>query len=260
MLDLPVCLAADPDVNIWDIVVVSYNSSRDFSAFWLNRPFPSWVNIIVVDNGSSDDSVRLAHQFANVVLQSKNVGLSKSNNAGLAQGTAPLVAFCNPDVFLDTTVLQKLAPVTGSAGIVAPRLHGADGTRQPNGRAWPTVVRQFSRKRRPKGKTAASYLWPNNPDWVTGAFMAGSRDLFEAVGGWPEKYFLYFEDVQLCLSARQLGYSVTLVEDIHAVHSWRQSSSSPLSRSAWAHFRSFVRFYFSHPKMILTSPLDIRGG
>jgi N-acetylglucosaminyl-diphospho-decaprenol L-rhamnosyltransferase len=236
----------------WDIVLVTHNSAGDLRHFWLDARLDGFARVIVVDNGSSDDSVVVARQFADVVIESENLGLSRANNAGLAACTSDIVAFCNPDVAVSAIALASLqSALRQRGGLVAPRLLEVDGSLQPNGRAWPSPWVQVLRKVRPRSERVRRYLWPNHVDWVTGAFVAGERKHFEALGGWPDDHFLYFEDVEICVRAAEAGLPVSLVESATAVHGWKQSSASLLSFGARQHLKSFFQFYSHHPGLII---------
>jgi hypothetical protein len=85
---------------------------------------------------------------------------------------------------------------------------------------------------------------PFSPDWVAGMFMLFRNELFREIGGFDERYFLYYEDVDLCFRLRQHGYDVVLVPDARAAHfAQRQSHRNP--RYLLWHVRSLVRFLLS---------------
>lgn len=233
----------------WDVIVVTHNSRKDIAKNWADKKFPSWINVITVDNGSSDDSFQLSKHSGFHAIQSTNVGLAKSNNRGARMGTAPYIAFCNPDVTLLAEHLEELeAELAANGGLVAPRLCDDDGTIQPNSRRWPTVTRIVANRLTPKGKVAQKYLWPSGPDWVTGAFIALSRGTFETHAPWSEKYFLYYEDVELCARLKRMKVPVSIAEHVIVPHSWRRESKKLTSRTTRMHLRSAIRFYTQYPK------------
>jgi GT2 family glycosyltransferase len=82
---------------------------------------------------------------------------------------------------------------------------------------------------------------PFSPDWIAGMFMLFRSELFREVGGFDERYFLYYEDVDLCFRLRQHGYEVILVPDARAVHFAQRQSHRNLRYLLW-HVRSLVRF------------------
>ncbi|WP_196813038.1 glycosyltransferase [Gordonia alkanivorans] len=238
----------------WDIVVVTYNSSEDLKKNW-STPFPDNVKIIVVDNDSSDDTVEVARAMGLVCVQSPNHGLAKSNNIGANLGEAEFVLFANPDISLTVECLASLEKslTRNPRSIVAPRLVNDDGvTWQANARAWPTIPRVLTSRLRPNSRRAKAYQWPDgDPDWFTGACIAMTRSDFEERLHWPEDYFLYYEDVQLCIDARRAGLKVLLCEDAIAGHGWRRDSTSLASPATRRHLRSAVKFYSKNPRLAI---------
>jgi GT2 family glycosyltransferase len=84
------------------------------------------------------------------------------------------------------------------------------------------------------------------PDWVAGMFMVFRREAFAALGGFDERYFLYYEDVDVCARARSRGMEVALVTDASVVHHARRASRRNLRHVLW-HARSALR-YFAQPR------------
>jgi GT2 family glycosyltransferase len=237
----------------WDIVIVTFNSANDLLNNWVQHDVSRYVNVIVVDNGSADSSIDLARKAGFHVIESTNVGLSRSNNNGAASGMAPFIAFCNPDIKITMENLKQLeTELTNSGGIVSPQLCGTDGEDQPNGRRWPTLPRVIANRLAPESRIARDYLWPNNdPDWVTGAIVCVSRDTFENVIQWSPSFFLYYEDVDLCERARASGIPVSLARNVRVTHAWKRQSKKMLGRTGRLHLRSAVRYYAKYPRRIL---------
>jgi hypothetical protein len=84
---------------------------------------------------------------------------------------------------------------------------------------------------------------PMSPDWVAGMFMLFRREVFAEMSGFDERYFLYYEDVDLCRRLRRRGYDVRLVPTVTAVHDARRESRRSLRHLRW-HLASMARFLF----------------
>lgn len=239
----------------WDIVVVTYNSARHLENYWKKARELSECELYAVDNGSTDDSAQLAKDFGFRVTQSANVGLARANNAGASFGRAENILFANPDVSLDDEVLRSLREALDHSpnSIVAPRLvSGEDRQIQANARQWPTLTRVIANRVMPNSSVAVRYRWPeSSPDWITGACIAMKRQVFENTVRWPESYFLYYEDVQLCLDARRRGLAIRLADDILVEHAWQRESGHLLSRATLKHLRSALQFYRRNPWIAL---------
>jgi len=83
-----------------------------------------------------------------------------------------------------------------------------------------------------------------SPDWVAGMFMLFRSPVFDELQGFDERYFLYYEDVDLCRRLRNRGYEVRLVPSISAVHDARRESHQSLRHLRW-HLASILRFFLS---------------
>ena len=100
------------------------------------------------------------------------------------------------------------------------------------------------------------YLWPvgayeSGPVvWCAGGATSLSREVFDRIGGWPEEYFLYMEDVELGVRAGRLGIPVTVTAALRWVHEWRGDSRQRFNRGQLLHLRSAVRFYTRYPRYL----------
>jgi len=215
--------------------------------------------VVVVDNGSTDDS--LAALFAaglevRVVHAPGNVGYARGANLGIAACRAPVVAVLNPDVEIEPgTAAALLARLDreGDLGALGPRIINSDGTDYPSARSLPTAVDAA-------GHGLLGLFWPGNPftrryrhldadpdlprdvDWVSGAAVWLRRDALDDVGGWDERYFMYMEDVDLCWRLRSAGWRVAYEPAGRVAHVQGASASRRPYRMILEHHRSAWRF------------------
>jgi GT2 family glycosyltransferase len=229
-------MAEDVDVVL---VVVTWNSSaviagllESLSAAMLDL---SW-RVVVADNASSDDTVALAQGLipdATVIDLGRNAGYSAAINAGL-RVSKPNKAFVvvNPDVRFDEgcvkTLVEALADPT--VGIAVPNLRDAAGRLAFTLHRDPTVGRAFGDALLGGGRAGRydalgeavmrpeRYRDGRDVDWASGAIMALSPACVEAVGEWDESFWLYSEETDYCLRARDAGYRVRYVPQARAVH------------------------------------------
>ncbi len=85
----------------------------------------------------------------------------------------------------------------------------------------------------------------SSPDWIAGMFMLFPRSVFEELHGFDERYFLYYEDVELCARLALAGYKRLVCSDVTVVHDARRSSHGSL-RYAVMHLKSIIRFFSSN--------------
>lgn len=158
--------------------------------------------------------------------------------------------FCvlNPDVRLYGDVfaglLKALAEVP-DAGVAAPRVVAPDGGVEDSARRFPhpwTPVRRalFGVRRRDALTESQRFC----PDWVAGMFMLFRSGVFRSLGGFDPRYFLYYEDVDICARVWLSGNRVVVDPSVSIVHAARRDSHRKLRYFVW-HARGIVRFFAS---------------
>jgi GT2 family glycosyltransferase len=197
------------------VLVVNWNAGsllgRCLESLATQERFPD--RIVVVDNGSTDDSLDLAAPYlggAQVIRLKDNVGFARANNiAARAAGDVDALALLNPDAFAEPGWLAALVDAAGRFprfGAFASqmrldstpdRLDGAGDSYHVSGRAWRN------------GHNAPAVNWPARECEVFAPCAAAAlyrRAAFEEIGGFDESYFCYFEDVDLGFRLRLHGY------------------------------------------------------
>ncbi|MEU4482413.1 glycosyltransferase family 2 protein [Micromonospora sp. NPDC023966] len=217
----------------WSVVTVTYNSADTLRKCWRGATKPyEWI---VVDNCSADDSVAVAEELgARVIRLPENVGFSKANNIGVRQAAGEYVLFANPDLEVGSDGLDVLARhLDAHGGLVAPQLLSSDGVPQANGRGFPYATAKLgNRKVWPLSRLHASYRVVAQPGqaiyvaWVMGAAVAGRTAEIVELGGWNERFFLYYEDHEFGLRAWRHGLPVALLGDVRWTHHWARATNS----------------------------------
>jgi N-acetylglucosaminyl-diphospho-decaprenol L-rhamnosyltransferase len=242
----------------WAVITVTYNNADELKRCWPNA-LPPELLWIVVDNASKDESASVARDMgAHVIKMPKNVGFSAGCNVGMRACDRELLLFANPDLQIVADDLAELeVSVRKGQGLSAPRLMNADGSRQPNVRGVPYVINKLAaRGLKLPGADLNSYLWPK-PErvaWLMGAAVATTRASMLSVGGWSERYFVYFEDHELGLAYHARELPVQCVESVRWVHSWaREPVKGTIRRKLRAIVLEIVsggRFYWQHPGLV----------
>ncbi|MER7467427.1 glycosyltransferase family 2 protein [Streptomyces sp. NPDC097981] len=239
------------------LLVVTWNSARVLPEFLASLQEGmaglDW-RLVVADNDSADDTVDLVRQLAPdaaVVQTGRNAGYAAGVNAALAAAAAWEGGFraalvCNPDIRMRQGCAGLLvdaldAPLSGGrrVGISVPLLYEEDGTRHHSLRRESCVTRALGEAvigNRRAGRfplwselvtDPAAYERATVADWATGALMALSRDCLDACGAWDESFFLYSEETEYCLRARDHGFVTRLEPAASAVHLGGDSQVSP---------------------------------
>jgi GT2 family glycosyltransferase len=200
--------------------------------------------VIVVDNASSDNTVAVARQSpveCRVVQTGHNAGYAAAINAGLAEADPyDAVLILNPDIRLSPGCVETMYASLADAGvgIVVPRLHLGDGSLAWSLRREPSLLRALGEaalgrragRRARWGETVldeAAYTQPTTADWATGAIMLVSAACLTACGPWDESFFLYSEETEFALRARDRGFLTRLAPNARAVHLEGESKVSP---------------------------------
>jgi len=225
-----------PDIAV---VIVTYNSAHVIGDLLESLPKALdglTADVVVVDNGSSDGTAELVSALGGCrVVRSANVGYAGGINRGVREASpAQAILVLNPDVRLHPGSLPPLlaalrAPRTG---IVAARILTPQGRLYLSLRREPTLPRALglTKTRLPAFSEyvhdPSAYSRPRTVDWALGAVLLMSRKCYDVLGGWDESYFLYSEETDLSLRARDAGLLTRYEPDSVAVHIGGQSGRS----------------------------------
>jgi GT2 family glycosyltransferase len=199
--------------------------------------------IIVVDNGS-DDGVEemLKEKFPQVkfIQNGKNLGMGAGNNAGIRQAPGDYIAILNPDIFVFPDALSRLLnylKANNHVGLAAPKLLNPDRTLQLTCYRWHRLWTPFFRRtflsRLPFAKEELSRFlmddWDHQTtrevDWIQGSCWLLPKKIFNEVGLFDERFFMYFEDTDFCRRIHQAGYKVVYLAEAEVVHLHRRQSA-----------------------------------
>ncbi len=248
------------------VLIVNY---RTYDA--LNRCLASLAphlaagdEVIVVDYESDPRQLARALEGSVPVVKlprADNRGFAAGINLAAAQSRAPFLLLLNPDTIVEGPVVRTLEAWLAShpdAGVAGPRVLNADGTVQPSARRFPGVTTLLGgrttwlSRRFPKNWLSARNLLaadaqaPVDVDWLSGACLMTRRDVFDAVGGFDELFFLYWEDADYCRRVAEAGYRRVYVPAGPVRHVGGASAQHDLENAIRAFHASAFRLYWKH--------------
>ncbi len=213
------------------------------------------MEVVVIDNNSSDGSqelVRNSFPWVRLIENRENVGYARANNQGIRASSAESILFLNPDTVISGGVIGHLLEELKKrpeAAAIAPRLRHEDGSFQVSfGQKvdfWAELFQKllfnpFYRLR------LRFFNRPRKVGWLSGACLLVRRQAVEEVGLFDENFFLYFEDIDLCVRLRKRGWQLVFDPEVTVLHAGGASTSARRLFSRLEYRRSQVYFYQKH--------------
>jgi N-acetylglucosaminyl-diphospho-decaprenol L-rhamnosyltransferase len=230
-----------PDVTI---VIVTYNSRALIGGLLDSIPGAlagATAEIVVVDNDSRDGTAAyVAERDDCTLIRSSNVGYAAGINRGVMESQrAGAILALNPDIILRPGSIPPMlrALRREGTGIVAPQVRNGEGDLSLSLRREPSLLRSLGLTATRFGAFSehinkrSLYAAPCIVDWALGAAILMSRECYTQLGGWDETYFLYSEETDLCLRARDKGFLTAYEPSSVVVHIGGQSGQDRRTHS-----------------------------
>ena len=243
------------------VVIVNYNTREHLDECLRTVLAERPAEVVVVDNASPDGSaamVRERYPTVRVLANDRNLGYGAAANVALRSTAAPFVLLLNADTRVGRGAIEKLAKHGrrhARAAVIAPAILDAAGQRHasyfpfPGTLAWllenaplswvvrrvPALVRRSVSLRQPDR--------PCRVPWVLGCAMLLRRDALAEVGGFDERYFLYFEEVDLCQRLAERGWEVHFAPGARVRHDGGASTSQQRTAALIRHYDSTLIYY-----------------
>lgn len=250
-----------PILILFDVIYVNYNSTgcliKSVDSLLRFEHAEDFLNVIVVDNHSTDQIHRIKKIFPNIklILNPKNRGFGSAVNQALTYGSSKYIILLNPDSIVPKGFIKdclRFMEQNEQVGIMGPMVLNANGSVQGSARSFPTPLTSLFGRNSPITK-----LFPNNSitrsniltwrcfrnqpievDWVSGACMIVRREAVETVGGFDERFFLYWEDTDLCRRVKDAGWKIIYSPKLKVTHFVGKSSK-------YAPYHSIYQFHKS---------------
>ena len=223
------------------------------------------LEILLVDNASTDGCAKFVRQHyppVHLFIQKQKRGFSTNSNIGIRQSKGRYILLLNPDTEITTNALTTLMIFMNShprVGICGPQLLFPDGTLQFSCRAFPTWQSVLVRR------TPLRYFLQNSSinkhhlladidhnkiqevDWLLGGCMMIRRKTLDNIGLLDENYYLYCEDIDICLRAKRKGWKVYYVPTARAIHHHLAVSDKKFfSMHSYHHTKSMLHYFFKY--------------
>lgn len=203
-------------------VIITINIPEDDFAFQ-NLPFPSKI-------------------IRNAVPQ----GFGSNHNAAFEQSSGQFFVVVNPDIRLPSLDITKLISLMKDpkVGAVAPVVLNSSGDIEDSVRRFPTVLSLTRRVL--LSQRASVYEFGNQPidvDWTAGMFVVFRRESYQSVRGFDhQRFFMYFEDVDICRRLKEKGWRVVMQPAVSVIHDAQRASHRSIKHMVW-HLTSAFRYF-----------------
>lgn len=268
-------------MKMLSVIIVNYNTENLLhqclsSVYGRNHQFP--IETLVVDNGSLDGSVPMVRRdFPDVRLieNEENVGFARANNIGLEVARGDYVLLLNSDTKVLGDALPKLVTFLDThsdVAVVSGRLVYPDFSDQGVARTFPTPLNAIFGRRSlltrlfPNNKYSKRYMIsrrnqskePFEVDWVSGACLMVRKKVIEDVGLLDERFFMYWEDADLCFRIKQKDWKIYCIPEAIVIHFEGKSSQKQKNSRMIIEFNKNVyRYYRKHYIKNLFGPKNL---
>lgn len=251
-------------INMIDVIVVNWNSGEqliDAVSSIASQKSDFVREVIIVDNDSTDNSLQSVIGISNIkIIKSfENLGFGKACNLGTQHADADFLLFLNPDAAVYPGTLEKITkfmqnPANEKVGICGVQLIDEGGlvarscARFPNPKGFIFHAIGLDRFFPKLGHFMAE--WPHDTtqdvDQLIGAFFLVRRSLFKELGGFDERFFVYFEEVDFSYRARKAGWRSIYLADVQAFHAGGGTSNQVKAKRLFYSLRSRLLYAFKH--------------
>jgi N-acetylglucosaminyl-diphospho-decaprenol L-rhamnosyltransferase len=193
------------------------------------------MEILIVDNHSKNDSIGVIRNtfettpHVRMLETNRNIGYGKGNTTAINQAHGTYLLIINPDNELEAQGLRKMIDAMEqdvNIGILGPKLIHEDGTVRDSYRTFPTLTdvfikrtflkKFFQRRMHRYLQHGEDHTKMRDVDWLAGACLLMRHDLFEQLDGFDPRFFLFFEDTDLCRRCWNMGKRVVYFPFVHA--------------------------------------------
>ena len=252
----------DFNLPILSIITVHFKTEEKIARLCQSlQKFPPhilWEHIIVDNHSNTPQWGQLKKTIetfphTHIVELGSNMGFGRGNDEGLKFAKGKYIVFLNPDIQISSSgtfesLLETLQQYP-QAGIVTPRLTSIQGTILSNTWEFPSFWSLLKKRLQKTQKTQPEPQIPFAVDWAQGSFLVLRRDLYDEIGGFDHRFFLFLEDTDLCRRVWEKGLKVIKVPTVVAIHEEKRLSGEDLFQSMmkktfWIHVSSALKYFW----------------
>jgi len=234
------------------VVIVSYNT-REILKNCLDALFEHSngidMEVFVVDNDSHDGSGNMVkNDFPSVLLlvNNQNLGFAAANNQAFVLARGNYIILLNPDAFIRPFSLERCVAFmdrTPSCGLCGGKIVSPAGQLEPSARRFPSALSKLLVLSGLRGKFPQSAILnyyefggfahdrPQEVDWVPGTFTIVRKKMLDEIGFFDERFFIYYEETDLCVRAKNAGWKIYFIPDAEVTHIGGASSKTRKDKS-----------------------------
>ena len=247
-------------------IIVTWNSFQ-----WISNCLKSLMNdlssfcykIVVVDNASADETPDLIREnFPEVILvrNAVNEGFAQACNRALLECKSEYVLFINPDTEVIpgmTDTLISFMKGHPEAGAIGPTLLNTNGSLQLSGNTFPNLKNiwfesLFLDRLFPGNRFFGSHKLSHlnrsevcKVDWTMGSCLLLRKEALDKAGSFDNRFFLFFEETDLCLRLKKAGYEVYIIPEAKIVHGGGSSHLQNYNTNKIVHYHRSLFHYFN---------------
>ena len=247
------------------IIIITYNSTLyiDSCLASVEKNISSQDQVFVIDNNSSDDTVKKINEFIKnksnfkLIVQKNNLGFAKAVNIGFEMSQGDDIFLINPDTKFEAGILDKTILLANqkSAGICGVKQINEMSRPLGSFGKYPSIISNFFETIQlarifPLGRyvrynffTKKLFFSNRQFDWVGGGFMLIKKEVLKKIGGMDENFFMYLEDVDFSQRAKKAGFSVWFLGDIKVWHYGGKSFSKKNSLEQKKYNRESLKYF-----------------
>lgn len=238
--------------------IVTYNSANEISEVLNSLSQAKNIEIFVIDNASEDNTreiVKKEFPEIKLIASPKNLGFGGGHNLAIEQIDSNYHIIVNPDISVEKDEIEKMLSymeANPDVVVLTPRVLNTDGSEQFLPKRRPNLKYLFGGRLESKFKVC--YRWrseytmrdehietPIQVDFATGCFMVCRSEALKKIGGFDERYFLYFEDADLTREMQKIGKTM-YVPSVHVTHKWKRENGK-LGKGFFLALHSMFKYF-----------------